>query len=66
MRNFKSQNQVLHKSRPVFSNDPINTHHIHIPLTGTDQFNSNLSKVIQFEKKQSLSFLNFKQSLGES
>ena len=42
---------MLHKSKLASSNDPMNTNHIQISLTGTDHFNSKLSKNIQFEKK---------------
>ena len=34
------KNQVLHKSKPVSSNDPINTNQRQISLTGTDHLNS--------------------------
>ena len=54
-----TKNQMFHKSAPVSSNDPINTNHIQISQTGTDHFNSKVSKNIQFEKKRSLSFLIF-------
>ena len=36
------KNQVLHKSKPVSSNNPINTNHRKISLVGTDHFNSKL------------------------
>ena len=44
---------MLRRSTPVFSNYSINTNHRQMSLTGTDHYNSKLSKVIQFEKKQS-------------
>ena len=50
---------MLHNSTPVSSSDSMNTNHRQIALTGTDLYNSKLSKVIQFDKKQSLNFLMF-------
>ena len=48
------QNQVLPKSTSVCSNNSINNSRRQISLIGTDHFNYKLSKVIQFEKKESL------------
>ena len=53
---------MLRKSIPVFSHGSINANHGQISLTGTDHYNSKLSKVIQFEKKQSLNFLSARES----
>ena len=50
---------MLHNSTPVSTSDSMNTNHRQISLTGTDLYNSKLSKVIQFDKKQSLNFLMF-------
>ena len=50
---------MLRKSTPVSSHDSINANHRQISLTGTDPNNSKLSKVIQVEEKQSLSFSIF-------
>ena len=61
MRSFKSQ-KVLCKSTPASSHDSINVNHRQISLTGTDHYNSKLSKVIQFEKKQLLNFLSATES----
>ena len=33
---------MLHKSKSVSSNDPMNTNHRQVSLTGTDHFNSKL------------------------
>ena len=47
---------MIHKSRPVSSNDSIKTNHRQISFTGTDHYNAKLSKVFCLRKKQSLSF----------
>ena len=53
------KNLVLSRSTPVSSYNSINANQRQISRTRTDQYNSKLSKVIQFEKKQSLNFLIF-------
>ena len=56
---------MLHKSTPASANNPVNINHRQILLIGTDHFNSTLSKVIRFEKKQSV-FKFFRKYARES
>ena len=62
-QSLNPKNQVLHTSKPVFFNDPINTNHKQISLTGTDNFNS---KLFSLRKKQSFSFFNISENLQEN
>ena len=57
------KNQVLQKFASLSSNGPINTNRRQILLTETENCYSKLSKVIQFEKKRSISFLIFHKSV---
>ena len=56
---------MLHKSTTVSSNDSININHRKISLTGTDNYNSKLSKVIQFDEKIT-QFFNISENLQEN
>ena len=53
---------MLRKSTLVSTHGSKNGNHRQISLTGTDHYNSKLSKVIQIEKKQSLNFLSARES----
>ena len=53
---LNAENKVLHKPKPVSSNDPTNTNHRQISLAGTDHSDS---KLFSLRKKQSLRFLIF-------
>ena len=50
---------MVHRSTSVSSHYSINANHRQRSLTGTNHYDSKLSKVIQFEKKQSLNTLIF-------
>ena len=56
---WNPKNQVHCKSAPVSSNDSIIANHRQSSLNGTDHNNSVLSKIIQFERKQSHNYSIF-------
>ena len=55
-QSVNTKNQVINKSKAVYSNDQINTNHRQFSLTETDHSNC---KLFNLRKKQLLSFLIF-------